>query len=294
MATSGPSVRGASASKPAAKAESPALPAYQKLERSNTVRTVDTTPPKRPRYDSIAWKIPSSYHLHEESYFQSIDPSQEYEVEEKPKFGQAFGGDDDLEAVLVPKGPQARRKSIKELFKEPLPPEDDHMPILRRKSTVKSVRGDHIVCWKGETDPEDPKNWKTGRKWAATVLVSLFTFMAPLSSSMIAPCLDQMAKDLDVTNQLEKTMMLSIFILAFALGPLIFGPLSEIYGRVRVVQATNTFYLIFNIAGGFAQNSAQMMAFRFFAGFGGSAVSAIGNGVLGFDRLLRAKSSVIC
>ena len=69
------------------------------------------------------------------------------------------------------------------------------------------------------------------KKWAATVIVSLFTFMAPVASSMIAPCLKQISRDLHVDEGVEQTLMLSIFILAFAIGPLIFGPLSEIYVR---------------------------------------------------------------
>lgn len=75
------------------------------------------------------------------------------------------------------------------------------------------------------------------KKWAATVIVSLFTFMAPVASSMIAPCLAEISRDLHVEEGVEATLMLSIFILAFAIGPLIFGPLSEIYVCSGVVLA---------------------------------------------------------
>ena len=47
------------------------------------------------------------------------------------------------------------------------------------------------------------------------------------------------------------------------------GPLSEIYGRVAVLQLANLFYLAFNIACSFAQSSSQMIVCRFFAGLGG-------------------------
>lgn len=98
---------------------------------------------------------------------------------------------------------------------------------------------------------------------------------------MIAPSLDAMGAELEVESSFERSMMLSIFILAFAVGPLIFGPLSEVFGRIPVLQATNLFYLIFNLFCGFAQNGKQMLAFRFLSGLGGSAPSAIGGGVLG-------------
>lgn len=257
---------------------SPSLPPYKQIERSDTVKTTETTKPKRPRFSTNPWPIGSTYNIHDEPRFQSFDPNTEYEVEEKPADFLQLEDEGGMSQKQ-----RTRRQSIKELFKEPVLPDKDYFPTLRRKSTIKSVTGNYIVTFKGEDDPEDPKNWRMGRKWSATVLVSLFTFMGPLTSSMIAPCLNPMAKDLGVTNQVEKTMMLSIFMLAFAIGPLVFGPLSEIYGRIRVLQATNVLYLIFNLACGFAQNEAQMMAFRFLAGLGGSAASAIGTGVLAYN-----------
>jgi MFS family permease len=47
--------------------------------------------------------------------------------------------------------------------------------------------------------------------------------------------------------------------------------MSEIFGRVRIVQIANLFFLVFNIACGFSHNTGQFLAFRFLAGFGGSA-----------------------
>lgn len=58
------------------------------------------------------------------------------------------------------------------------------------------------------------------------------------------------------------------------------GPLSEVYGRVPVIQLSNLFFLAFNIGCGFAQTKGQMIAFRFFAGLGGSAPLSTGGGVL--------------
>jgi MFS family permease len=61
---------------------------------------------------------------------------------------------------------------------------------------------------------------------------------------------------------------------------LFLGPLSEIYGRVLVLQTANLFYLFFNLGCGLAQTSGQEIAFRFLAGLGGSAPLALGGGVL--------------
>lgn len=98
---------------------------------------------------------------------------------------------------------------------------------------------------------------------------------------MIAPALPDIAKDFEITNAIEVQLVLSLFVLAYAIGPMVLGPLSELYGRVIISQASNIFFLVFNIACGFASSKEQLMAFRFLAGLGGSAPLAIGGGVLG-------------
>jgi multidrug resistance protein len=97
---------------------------------------------------------------------------------------------------------------------------------------------------------------------------------------MVAPALTSIASEFNITNEIELSLTLSIFVLAYAVGPLFLGPLSEMYGRVIVLQLANAFYLCFNLGCGFAQNKGQMIAFRFLAGLGGSAPLAIGGGVL--------------
>jgi multidrug resistance protein len=104
---------------------------------------------------------------------------------------------------------------------------------------------------------------------------------------MVAPALTSIARDLNITNEVELSLTLSIFVLAYAIGPLFLGPLSEMYGRVIVLQLANFFYLCFNLGCGFAKTEGQMIAFRFLAGLGGSAPLAIGGGLL--SDLFRAE-----
>ncbi|TQB75842.1 hypothetical protein MPDQ_001442 [Monascus purpureus] len=137
-----------------------------------------------------------------------------------------------------------------------------------------------LVTWEGPDDPENPKNWTLRKKWAATVIVSCFTFISPVSSSMVAPALSTISKQFHITDEVESQLTMSVFVLAYAIGPLFLGPMSEIYGRVIVLQAANLFYLVFNVACGVAQSKGQMIAFRFLSGLGGSASLAIGGGVL--------------
>lgn len=136
------------------------------------------------------------------------------------------------------------------------------------------------VTWDGPDDPTNPKNWSISKKWGATLIISAFSFISPLTSSMVGPALGQMAADLHINNTIETEISLSIFVLAWAVGPFFLAPLSEVYGRVHVLQISNLFFLAWNIGCGFSQNKAEIIVFRFLAGIGGSAQLAAGGGVL--------------
>ncbi|KAK5136161.1 hypothetical protein LTR08_003998 [Meristemomyces frigidus] len=155
---------------------------------------------------------------------------------------------------------------------------------LKRGASTRSKKGEkdiNMVTWDGPDDPDNPKNWAKKKKWALTITVSLFTFISPVSSSMIAPALSQLKIDLNVSSSLEMQLALSAFILAFAVGPLFLGPMSELFGRRIVLQLSNLFYFVFNLACGFSTNVGMLIAFRFLSGLGGSAPLGIGGGVLG-------------
>ena len=105
------------------------------------------------------------------------------------------------------------------------------------------------------------RSWSYRHKWGATAIVSAFTFISPVSSSMIAPAGAAVAHEFGVESPVVIAMITSSFVLAYgastqsacsgvsfslgvvAVGPLLLGPLSEIYGRSRVLQAANMWYL---------------------------------------------------
>ncbi|KAI0654246.1 MFS polyamine transporter [Cubamyces menziesii] len=137
-----------------------------------------------------------------------------------------------------------------------------------------------VVGWDGPDDPANPRNWTLKRKWTVALTVSSYTFISPIASSMVAPAASQIAQAFNIHHSFEGNLTISIFVLAYAFGPLILGPLSELFGRARVLQAANFFFFVWNLACGFAQNEAELMVFRFLSGFGGSAPLACGGAVL--------------
>ncbi|KAJ5325833.1 hypothetical protein MYU51_001171 [Penicillium brevicompactum] len=131
-----------------------------------------------------------------------------------------------------------------------------------------------------ENDPDNPLNWPTSRKWIITLIVSLSVFLMPLSSSIVAPELSAIRDDLQMGSSTEAVLLLSAFVLTYCLGPLLLGPLSEIYGRVAVLHFGNSFYLVFNLVCGFARNKGELLAFRLLAGFGGAGGLVVGAGII--------------
>ncbi|BGP07027.1 hypothetical protein JCM10049v2_002857 [Rhodotorula toruloides] len=190
--------------------------------------------------------------------------------------GSTVGGDDGRSAVAT----------LHEAEEEAAGGPGGRDKDLEKGATKRDSRGSLsdggviVVGWKGDDDPECPLNWPKSRRMLATICVAGFTLLAPLSSSAMAPAALQVAQKLHITNEVEIQMSTSIFVLAFAISPLVFGPASELFGRIRVLQLANVLYLIFNLVCAFATTKSQFIAFRFFAGFGGGAPLAIGAGVL--------------
>lgn len=43
-------------------------------------------------------------------------------------------------------------------------------PRLEKSKSTRSIQDPNLVKWSGKDDPENPKNWTMGRKWAATFI----------------------------------------------------------------------------------------------------------------------------
>ncbi|KAG2146715.1 major facilitator superfamily domain-containing protein [Suillus clintonianus] len=131
-----------------------------------------------------------------------------------------------------------------------------------------------------EHDPVNPRNWPPSKKWITITLVSLYTFVTPLASSIMAPGLPDVAIKFGITDPTVTALTLSIFLVSFAIGPLFAAPLSEVYGRVWVLHLGNLFFLVFNLGCALSPNTVSFIVFRFLAGLAGSAPISCGGGVV--------------
>ena len=137
-----------------------------------------------------------------------------------------------------------------------------------------------LVAFDQPFDAENPLDWPTSRKWMVTDVLSATGFTRIMVSTIMAPALSTIAAELNMTSA-ESAMSLSIYLLATAFGPLFIGPLSEIYGRQVILHSSSVWFLIWNVVCGFATTKGVLIASRFLAGFGASAIYALAGGVLG-------------
>lgn len=137
-----------------------------------------------------------------------------------------------------------------------------------------------LVTWESEDDPENPRNWSRSEKWVIVSIVSLYTFVSPLASSILSPAVENMAENLHVTKRIELSLSVSIFVLAWAICPLFVAPLSEIFGRKIVLNTSIVLLVIFNMASALSRNIAQLLVFRFLAGCAGAPPLSIGGGTM--------------
>ncbi|EKD14387.1 hypothetical protein MBM_07617 [Drepanopeziza brunnea f. sp. 'multigermtubi' MB_m1] len=137
-----------------------------------------------------------------------------------------------------------------------------------------------IVDW-GENDLEQPTKWSSFKKWKNLWIVSAITFITPLASSMFAPGVPQLMKDFNSDDRIISSFVVSVYILGFAIGPLIIAPMCELYGRKKLYQCCNVLFFIFTIACSEATNLHMLLACRFFAGCAGVAPLTIGAGSIG-------------
>ncbi|KAF6817835.1 MFS multidrug transporter (polyamine transporter 3) [Colletotrichum sojae] len=137
------------------------------------------------------------------------------------------------------------------------------------------------VTWQDEeTDPGNPKNWKMRRKAKATFGMPLFVFISLFAVSLVAPILPAIAAELDIENPATQEMVLSVFLLGFAIGPLIASLLSETFGRMRVIQSWNLLYTVFNAVCGVSRTKEAIIGLRFVSGLFASATLGIGGGTI--------------
>tara|TARA_R110002003_G_scaffold13_5_gene872 strand:- start:13812 stop:15155 length:1344 start_codon:yes stop_codon:yes gene_type:complete len=138
----------------------------------------------------------------------------------------------------------------------------------------------NIVDWDGPNDPANPQNWTASKKWGIIGALGAVTLITPLASSFFAPGVPQVLRSFHETSNLIAAFVVSIYLLGFAIGPLIIAPMSELYGRIMLYNISNVLFVVFNIGCALSNSMGMLIAFRLLAGCAGSAPLTLGGGTI--------------
>ncbi|KAJ5683568.1 hypothetical protein N7462_006733 [Penicillium macrosclerotiorum] len=127
----------------------------------------------------------------------------------------------------------------------------------------------YVVEWI-PNDPRNPMEFDIRLKWLYTILVAFATLAVSLASSAYAGGISEVLNDLEVSQEVA-TLGVSLFVLGFAVGPLLWAPLSEIFGRQIVFLVTFLALSVFCAGAAGSKNIWTLIILRFLAGSFGSS-----------------------
>ncbi|RAH41749.1 MFS transporter [Aspergillus aculeatinus CBS 121060] len=128
-------------------------------------------------------------------------------------------------------------------------------------------------------DPENPKNWSKAYKWYCTMVVSFTCFVVAFSSSVITADIEGPSETFGVSREVS-LVVVTVFVIGFGVGPMVFAPLSEIVGRRLVYASTLLLAVIFVIPCAVAPNIATLIVCRAIDGIAFSAPMTLVGGTL--------------
>lgn len=112
-----------------------------------------------------------------------------------------------------------------------------------------------------------------------TLLLAMLTALGPLSMDMYLPSLPDITHVLAAPTA-RTQLTVSSYLIGFAVGQVIYGPLSDRYGRRPVVLAAVALYLASTLACAAARSVDPLIAARFFQGVGGSGAIVLARAIV--------------
>ncbi|KAI1038513.1 hypothetical protein LB503_011301 [Fusarium chuoi] len=125
-------------------------------------------------------------------------------------------------------------------------------------------------------DSRNALNFSRSKKWLITILQAIATLAVTFTSTAYSGGLSSILIHFHVSTEVA-ILGVSMFVLGFAVGPLLWAPLSELYGRQIPFFVSFMALTAFNAGAAGASTMAALIVLRFFAGsFGSSPLSNAG------------------
>jgi len=117
-------------------------------------------------------------------------------------------------------------------------------------------------------------NVNTSRKEFISLMAVLMS-LAALTVDAMLPALGQIGMSLEVKNPNDSQLIISTIFLGMAIGILLYGPLSDSYGRKKSIYLGIFIFLIGSLISFFSTNLTFMLIGRFFQGFGAASCRVV-------------------
>lgn len=128
-------------------------------------------------------------------------------------------------------------------------------------------------------DPGNPHNWPLWLRWAFTIILSCLVVCVAYGSACIAGGLFTVSEHYHVGSEVA-VLSVSLMVIGFSLGPLIWSPVSDLYGRRVAYFVSMGLYTIFNIPCAISPNISGLMVSRFLCGvFASSGLCLVGGSI---------------
>ncbi|KKZ67332.1 hypothetical protein EMCG_06981 [[Emmonsia] crescens] len=147
-----------------------------------------------------------------------------------------------------------------------------------RSNVTGKIEDYDLVTFKID-DPENPKNWSKARKWYITMVVAVTCFVVAFDSSVITAGISQVAEEFQI-GDIVALLTITVFVIGFGVGPMVFAPVSEMVGRKPIYASTLLVATIFLIPCAVAENFATLVVCRAIAGIAFSAPMTLVGGTL--------------
>ena len=115
--------------------------------------------------------------------------------------------------------------------------------------------------------------------FALTALLSLLTALGPLAVDMYLPSFPDIGRLLGAPPATVQ-LTLSLYMVSYALGQVIYGPLSDRYGRVPVLRAALALYCVASLACALAPDIEMLLTARIVQALGSSGAVVLARAVV--------------
>ncbi|KAL5371421.1 hypothetical protein DPSP01_014276 [Paraphaeosphaeria sporulosa] len=152
----------------------------------------------------------------------------------------------------------------------------------------------NLVTFDGPDDPYNPYNLPMWKKWSYAIIVGWLSLVVTIATSTFAPGTAQCATEFGVSIEVMY-LATALFIAGFAIGPMLYDLLSELYGRKTPLFLGYSLFVIFQIPVAVAVNVETIMIFRFLGGVAASGPLSVAGGYFAdfFDPVRRGLALAI-